>query len=147
VAVVAAPVPTVADEKATLVVAIAPWCDLSVDGEARGRTPQTVKVAAGTHKVSCVNPVSGNRLTREVEVKAGERRELRERLYAMVKVQLRLTRGDRVSVDGAAVGEVEPGRRRVTLYKGGAEVETRYVDVPPTGCILVDVPRLACEKP
>jgi serine/threonine-protein kinase len=142
---------TPASTRATLVVAIAPWCDLSVDGVAQGRTPQTLTLAPGGHKISCVNPASGHRLTRELELAPGERRELRERLYPMVRLQPRLARGDHFSVDGGAATataiEVEPGRRRVTLYKAGTEVDTRYVDVPPLGCLLTDVPRLACEEP
>ena len=69
----------------------------------------------------------------------------------MVRVHPRLTRGDAFAFDGAkpasSTAEVEPGRRRVTLYQSGAEVETRWIDVPPVGCALVDAPRLACEKP
>jgi hypothetical protein len=42
---------------------------------------------------------------------------------------------------------VEPGRRRVTLYRAGAEIEAAWIDVPPGGCTLVDAPRLGCDKP
>lgn len=98
-----------------------------------------------------MNPVSQQRLTREVTLAPGERRELREKLYAMVRVRPRLSRGDAFSVDGgkpaSGAADVEPGRRRVTLYKAGAEVETRWLDVPPAGCTLVDAPQLACDKP
>jgi hypothetical protein len=150
------PTPTAApqpapDAPATLAVAIAPWCDLTVDGQSRGRSPTTLTLPPGPHHLACVNPVSGNRLTRDLELRPGERRELREKLYAMVRVQPRLTRGDAFAVDGAAAAstarDVEPGRRRVTLYKSAAEIETRWIDVPPGGCTLVDAPRLSCEKP
>jgi hypothetical protein len=140
-----------ADAPATLVIAIAPWCDLSVDGQSRGRTPQTLSLPPGPHHVVCVNPVSGQRLTRDLALAAGQRHELRERLYAMVRVQPRLTRGDAFAVDGgkpaSGVADVEPGRRRVTLYKAGAALDTRWIDVPPAGCTLVDAPQLTCEKP
>jgi eukaryotic-like serine/threonine-protein kinase len=140
-----------ADAPATLAIAIAPWCDLTVDGQSRGRSPASLTLPPGPHHLSCVNPVSGNRLTRDLDLKPGERRELREKLYATVRVQPRLTRGDAFAVDGAkpssSTAEVEPGRRRVTLYKAGAEVETRWIDVPPGGCTLLDAPRLTCEKP
>jgi hypothetical protein len=69
----------------------------------------------------------------------------------MVRLQPHLTRGDAIAVDTGkpanAPVEIEPGRHRVTLYQSGAEVETRWIDVPPGGCKLVDAPRLACEKP
>ena len=55
-----------ADAPATLAVAIAPWCNLSVDGQPRGRTPQTLSLPPGPHHVVCVNSVSGNRLTRDL---------------------------------------------------------------------------------
>ncbi|MGZ3439147.1 MAG: protein kinase domain-containing protein, partial [Polyangia bacterium] len=140
-----------ADAPATLAVAIAPWCDLTIDGQSRGRSPATLTLPPGQHHLLCLNPVSGNRLTRDLELKPGEHRELREKLYAMVRIQPRLTRGDALALDGgppsSSPPQVEPGRRRVTLYKAGAEVETRWIDVPPTGCALVDAPRLSCEKP
>jgi eukaryotic-like serine/threonine-protein kinase len=146
----AAPQPA-ADGPATLAVAIAPWCDLTVDGQSRGRTPQTLTLPAGPHHLVCANPVSGNRLTRDLDLQPGERRELRERLYAMVRLQPRLARGDAFAVDGgktaSAATDVESGRRRVTLYRAGAEIDARWIDVPPGGCILVDAPLLACEKP
>ena len=52
----------------------------------------------------------------------------------MVRVQPRLSRGDAFAIDGGkaspGAADVEPGRRRVTVYKAGAEVETRWLDVP-----------------
>jgi hypothetical protein len=147
---IAAPKPA-ADAPATLAVAIAPWCDLTIDGHARGRSPATVSLPPGPHHLVCVNPVSSQRLTRDLELAPGERRDLREKLYAMVRMQPRLTRGDAFAVDGgksASVAiDVEPGRRRVTLLKSGSAVETRWLDVPPAGCTLLDAPQLACEKP
>jgi hypothetical protein len=144
----AAPAP---DAPATLVVAIAPWCDVTIDGQPRGRTPQTLSLPPGPHRLVCVNGVSGQRLTRDLTLAAGERHEVRERLYAMVRVQPRLSRGDAFAVDGgkpaSGAADVEPGRRRVTLYKAGAALDTRWIDVPPAGCTLVDAPQLACEKP
>ena len=144
-------VPPMLATPATLAVAIAPWCDLTVDGLARGRSPTTLSLPPGPHRLSCVNPVSGNRLTRDLELQPGERRELREKLYATVHVQPHLVRGDAIAVDGtpasSAAAQVEPGRHRVTLYKAGAEVETRWIDVPPRGCTLVDAPQLSCEIP
>ena len=147
---IAAPTPA-ADAPATLAVAIAPWCDLTVDGHARGRSPATLSLPPGPHHLVCVNPVSGQRLTRDLDLAAGERRELREKLYAMVRMQPRLTRGDAFAVDGgksaSVASDVEPGRRRITVYKAGVAIETRWLDVPPAGCTLVDAPQLACEKP
>jgi hypothetical protein len=140
-----------ADAPATLSVAIAPWCDLAVDGKPRGRTPQTLTLPPGQHHLECKNPVSGQTLQRDLELAPGESRALRERLYATVRVTAQLTRGDALSVDGdapaAAPRQVAPGRRRVTLFSAGKELETRYIDVPPDGCRIVDKPEVKCEKP
>jgi eukaryotic-like serine/threonine-protein kinase len=140
-----------ADAKATLTVAIAPWCDLTVDATPRGRTPQTLALAPGAHHVACKNPVSGQSLSRDVVLAPGESRTLRERLYATVRVTPQLQRGDAVTVDddapSAASRELAPGRHRVTLTAAGAPLDTRWIDVPPGGCRLVDKPELACEKP
>jgi hypothetical protein len=132
-------------------VQIAPWCDLAVDGVPRGRTPQKLTLAAGPHHVECRNPTSGASLSRDVTLAPGEQRALKERLYAAARVAAHLTRADAFSVDGdppaATPRDVEPGRRRITLYLQDSPLETGYVDVPPGGCRLVDAPALACEKP
>ncbi|HXU68450.1 MAG TPA: serine/threonine-protein kinase [Polyangia bacterium] len=149
-AVAAKPAPA-PDAPATLAVAIAPWCDLTVDGQPRGRSPTTLSLPPGPHRLVCANPVSKQQLTRDLTLAPGEHRELREQLYATVRVRPRLTRGDAFAVDdgkpASAATDVEPGRRRVTLYRAGAEVEAAWIDVPPAGCTLVDAPRLGCDKP
>jgi hypothetical protein len=136
---------------ATVSVAIAPWCDLTIDGIGRGRTPAAVTLPPGKHHLECKNPNSNQSLVRDIELAPGEARQVRERLYATVRVTPQLARGDALSIDGdapsAAARQVEPGRRRVTLYVAGKELETRYLDVPPAGCRVVDKPELACQKP
>jgi hypothetical protein len=140
-----------ADAPATLAVAIAPWCDLTVDGKSHGRTPQTLTLPPGQHHLECKNPVSGQALVRDLQLAPGAHDSLRERLYATVRVTAQLSRGDALSIDGDPPGagprQVAPGRRRVTLFAAGSEVETRYVDVPPAGCRIVDKPELHCDKP
>jgi hypothetical protein len=95
--------------------------------------------------------VSGQALVRDLDLAPGAHDSLRERLYATVRVTAELARGDALSVDGdppgAGARQVAPGRRRVTLFSAGSEIETRYIDVPPTGCRVVDKPELRCEKP
>jgi hypothetical protein len=110
-----------------------------------------VSLPPGPHHLVCANPASHQQLTRDLTLAAGERRELRERLYAMVRVRPRLSRGDAFALDdakpAAAATDAEPGRRRVTLYRAGAALESAWIDVPPGGCTLVDAPRLGCDKP
>ena len=147
-----APARPAADAPATLAVAIAPWCDLTVDGNARGRSPTTLTLPPGPHHLVCANPVSGRRLTRDLALAPGERRELREQLYAdgarpaapRARRRLRHRRRQaRVRLPPTS----SPAAAASRCYKAGAEVETRWLDVPPAGCTLVDAPALACEKP
>jgi hypothetical protein len=132
-----------------LEVAIAPWCDLTVDGADRGRTPVRLRLAAGAHAITCVNSSSGARLERAVTIEAGRTSVVHERLYQPARVSPRLTRGDAFSIDGgtpaAGAREIAPGRRKVILYAGGRQVDSGYVDVAPGGCRLVDAPALACK--
>jgi hypothetical protein len=140
-----------ADTPARLSVATAPWCDLRIDGSARGRTPQTLSLAPGRHHVECANPVAGRGLVTDVELAAGETRDLKQRLYSPVHVTPALAHADSFAVDDGAPAtgarDVEPGRRRVTFYRSGQTLGTRYLDVPPEGCRLVDEPQPACERP
>jgi hypothetical protein len=138
-------------KEARLAVSIAPWCDLTVDGQPRGRTPQTLTLAPGRHHLECKNPVSGAALVRDLELSPGETTTLKERLYAAARITPRLDRGDAFSLDdgapASAARDATPGRHRVTLFAAGKTVETRWVDVRPEGCRLVDTPALTCEKP
>jgi serine/threonine-protein kinase len=143
--------PAEPERPARLTVAIAPWCDLTVDGSARGRTPQTLTLAPGKHRVECANPISHASFVRDIELGAGEETALKERLYAAAHVTAQLKRGDAFSLDdgapGAGTRDATPGRHRVTVYAKGRELDSRYLDVRPEGCRLVDSPELACQKP
>jgi hypothetical protein len=65
-----APAPKVGD--GTLVVASSPWCNVTVDGQARGTTPLSVKLKAGSHEVVLVNPEFKIKRTLSVEVEPGQ---------------------------------------------------------------------------
>jgi hypothetical protein len=132
-------------------VAISPWCDLTVDGSPRGRSPTTLQLSPGPHQIDCVNPASGQALHRAVVLVAGEESRIEESLYRPARLTARLARADAYRVDegptGPSARDVAPGRRRITLFAGGRELEGGYVDVGPGGCRLVDTPSLACENP
>jgi serine/threonine-protein kinase len=51
-----APAPASLDGEGTLVVASTPWCNLTVDGQAKGPTPLTLKLRAGRHTIVLTNP-------------------------------------------------------------------------------------------
>jgi serine/threonine protein kinase len=48
--------PAKRDGEGTLVIASSPWCNVTVDGQARGTTPLNVKLKAGAHEVVLANP-------------------------------------------------------------------------------------------
>lgn len=54
-----------------LLVNVIPWAEVSLDGDALGRTPIDRSVAAGRHTLELRNPESGQRRTREIEVGRG----------------------------------------------------------------------------
>jgi hypothetical protein len=54
-----APAPTAAPRRegdGTLVLASSPWCNVTVDGQARGTTPLNLKLKAGAHEIVLSNP-------------------------------------------------------------------------------------------
>jgi serine/threonine protein kinase len=63
-----APAPPRPEGEGTLVVASSPWCNVTVDGQARGTTPLSVKLKAGAHQVVLANPEFHIKRTLAVEV-------------------------------------------------------------------------------
>jgi hypothetical protein len=52
----AATPPVRRDGEGTLVIASSPWCNVTVDGQARGTTPLNIKLKAGAHEIILSNP-------------------------------------------------------------------------------------------
>ncbi len=133
-----------------LTVHTAPWCELAVDGKPVGRTPQSLTLAAGPHRLACENP-SGARFERSVELAAGETQRIEERLTATAELRPSLHRGDALAIDGASASRaartVSVGRHRVSLLSAGQVLDARWLDVPAAGCRLSDTPDLHCENP
>jgi hypothetical protein len=136
------------EKPGTLTVAITPWCDLTVDGEKRGRAPLTLQLPAGPHHVECRQP-GGAGLSRDVTLSAGATEVLRDRLFAAARVFTHLAAEFAID-DGKPSSdpkEAQPGRHKITLYRSGKIADTRWVDIRPEGCRVVDTPELKCEKP
>jgi hypothetical protein len=66
------PTPTPKVGEGTLVIASSPWCNVSVDGVAKGTTPLNVKLKAGAHEVVLANSEFKIRRTLTVEIEPGQ---------------------------------------------------------------------------
>jgi hypothetical protein len=86
-----------------------------------------------------------------VEIVAGEEQVVEAALRAESTLTPHLRRGDAVAIDDrsatAEAATVAPGRRKITLFRDGAAIESRWIDVPAGTCWLVDMPELRCETP
>jgi len=140
--------PPATPKQATLMIAIGPWCDATVDGKPVGRSPlsKPLVLPAGRYTVVCKG--RHHSVTRQVVLEPGERKRLVGSVAPRVRVILALTRGDAVRVGGKPRGKtfrVTPRSFRVDLLKGGKVIDGRYVTFPAReSCRLVDTPRLDC---
>jgi eukaryotic-like serine/threonine-protein kinase len=65
-------------QQASLEVKVSPWGQVFIDGELVGATPiKPTVLSSGIHSVIVVNPALGARRNFTVELKPGERRELK----------------------------------------------------------------------
>ena len=55
-----------------LAINLLPYANVTIDGRYRGRTPVSVPIAAGTHRVELHNPDTGQRATKRLVVPSGE---------------------------------------------------------------------------
>ncbi len=134
-----------------LVLVMDAWCDVTVDGVAKGRADRSkpVPVPVGRHRVTCSQGVGLAAWSGEVDVAADQPTTVRGSLRSEVAVTVAVD-GDRVAIDGAthAVGKtvrLRSGRYRVEVQRGGAVITVGYVDVPRVAaCTLRSTPALDC---
>jgi tRNA A-37 threonylcarbamoyl transferase component Bud32 len=144
----AAPLPA-APTLAWLTVATSPWCDLRVDGVARGRTPQRLSLPPGRHHIDCNNPAAGHAMSTDVTLGAGEEKVIKRPLFAPVRVIPQLVEAQVFAIDGnpvVGIATVMPGPHRITLYRDRRVIADQYIDVPFESCLLYDKPQIRCEK-
>jgi serine/threonine-protein kinase len=67
-----APAPARAEGEGTLVIASSPWCNVTIDGQARGTTPVSVKVKSGAHEVVLSNAEFHIKRSLELAVEPGQ---------------------------------------------------------------------------
>jgi serine/threonine-protein kinase len=147
-----APAPPPAAEVATLEVKIRPWCDITVDGVPRGRSPNAAAITLppGEHELGCEQTGQGRGYRDTLRLAPGERRLVARDLLGEVAVTVGIT-GAVVVIDGKtatpnAVVKLSPGRHRVELRRGETLVGAAYVHIPASPCTLRETPDLACYE-
>jgi hypothetical protein len=126
----------------TIVVKTDSWCDVTVDGEARGGfkvgKPFSVTVSAGRHTLSCVQTGLDHQWSKPVDVPAGGTVTVEGVLITLVDVSLEIDATiDRVVYKAGTVAKLK-GRHYVEA--GGVK---KYVDFSRT-CHLRSKPELDC---
>jgi serine/threonine-protein kinase len=138
---------------ALLEVRIRPWCDLTVDGLARGRSPAAtaaLEVPAGRHTLRCTQPGVGTTWAREVELDPGQHLVVAEELYAPVRVRVAPGAGA-ATIDGQPISagasiQLAPGPHQVELRGPDGQVGPSYIHIPTHDCELRARPELSCYE-
>ena len=145
---------TVRAEPATIAVSFDAWCDLSIDGEPRGRADKKrrYEVEPGTHEVECTQGKGMPQWRGSVTVRAGEHQVVRGSVLGVVRVRVAVERGDGVTIDGktyrnGAVASLKPGNYAITVVAGDQTVLSGRIDIARGDeCALRDRPDLGCYR-
>jgi hypothetical protein len=136
---------------AVLTVAMDTWCDLTIDGEAKGRAAnaKTVTVKAGRHAIACKNPRLVETWTQTVELAAGEKKTVKGTLVPGIAVLVQVAHGNEVLIDkkpvqNGATRTIKRGSHRVEVRRMGKVVDSAWVTMT-RACTLVDRPAIACR--
>jgi len=132
-------------------VKIGPYCDLSIDGIAHGRSPRAARIALppGKHVLVCAQMVTGRQVTREFFLDALEHLVIRDSLVPQVEVTISV-RAPGVRIDGlrhtsGARIRLTAGRHRVELAGENGYGPPAYVNVPSVPCTFRDRPAITCQ--
>ena len=126
------------------------WCDLTVDGVARGRADRSLTVALppGRHAATCGQGRGLGSWSQPVVVVAGPPVTVRGSLLPPVEVTVAV--GDEVRIDGAAIARgraraVRPGVHLVEIVVAGKVSRAASLSFPSVArCTLRDQPTLDC---
>jgi len=132
-----------------LILALDAWCDLTIDGVARGRASRApLELTAGRHELICTQGLGLGTWRQTVEVVAGERRTVTGSLVAATVVANGLAHPVRLrdqTLAPGATAEVRPGRVRLDRVQGGAVEPGPWIAIPRVArCTLRDRPTLDC---
>jgi eukaryotic-like serine/threonine-protein kinase len=125
------------------------WCDVTIDGEMRGRPEKgPFPVPLGHHTVVCEQSGTGNSWTRDVEVAAGQHAVVKGTMAKNVDVVIQLAGADAVSIDGKLYANgtrvpLKVDRHEIRAIKDGGEVGKAFVTIR-AACTLRDRPALDC---
>jgi len=125
------------------------WCDLTIDGQARGRASAApIELAPGRHTLVCKQGLGQGAWRQEVVVASGATQTLDVTLLASVRVvngladTIRLR--DRALAPGAEAA-LRPGRVQVERLRGDGVSALGWITVPAVGrCTVRAAPELAC---
>lgn len=129
-------------------VTITPWCEISIDGIAHGRSPtkQAISLAPGKHHLLCAQQTRS--FAQDLDVAAGQHVTVTGKLVGSVAVHIDVTNAV-IVVDGVTrpAGSItlEPGRHHVQITRGG-RTEDQWIDVPTVPCTIREQPELACYE-
>jgi serine/threonine-protein kinase len=139
--------PPVPAKPGTLSITADTWCDLTIDGAARGRIDQTeprsFEVAAGRHDIVCAS-ANGLRWKTSVEVASGKRVSAAVDLIHLVRVMVDVSGpsarvAGKVVRDGGSIELLQGGPYRVVVG-----TSSKLIQVPPEGCTIRDTPQVDC---
>lgn len=116
---------------ALVALSVSPGGEVFLDGVAQGPSPPLaeLRMEAGTHVLE-IRRGDDPPLRRELQVKPGERLEVRHVFTPLPQLAFDVTPGGQVFIDGQARGDVA-ALRRVELAEGTHAVEIRYGPWPP----------------
>jgi hypothetical protein len=126
---------------AHVTLALDTWCELTIDGQPRGRASrQPIELAPGHHELACSQGAGAPSWSAPIELAPGEDRVVAGALLAKVAVTLDLD----ATIDGVpyrkgAVVRLGPGRHHVDGADGGW-----FSVAHDTPCHLRDSPELDC---
>ena len=138
----AGPVLAPVASEGALVVTNDVWCDVTIDGEQRGRlSARPLRVAAGRHTVVCEQPGTERRWTQTVDVASGETRKVAGVMLLAIDVTIEVdVTIDETPYKAGTVAKLKMGRRR--LVAGGT-----VKDITLTGpCHVRARPELDCYR-
>jgi len=133
-----------AEDMAKVIIKSTLWCEVSVDDKPRGRNTRFgILVDPGHHTIGCAQP-GLKAWSTEVDLVAGEKRELIATVGGTFDVAIEITRGSELMIGPNhypphAHAKLAPGRYEVTV----PGIDKKFLSITQS-CTLRDAPELDC---